>query len=186
MNLTQLPDDLPVPQDDGATDHLLGMLFPRMTFLTTEGEQVSPSSLPGYVVLYIYPMTGRPGVPLPDGWDEIPGARGCTPQSCSFRDHYRELQSLQTYVFGLSTQTSDYQAEARDRLHLPFELLSDTELKLKQTLKLPTFFADNRELYKRATLILRDGIVVKVFYPIFPPGENAESVLSWLQEQPRL
>jgi peroxiredoxin len=127
-------------------------------------------------------MTGRPGVPLPDGWDGIPGARGCTPQSCSFRDHYAELKALHTGVFGLSTQSSAYQREARDRLHLPFELLSDSGLQLKDALRLPTFTFAGIELFKRLTLVTRDGHIEKVFYPVFPPDQNANEVLTWLRE----
>jgi peroxiredoxin len=127
-------------------------------------------------------MTGRPGVPLPDGWDGIPGARGCTPQSCSFRDHYTELKALRTGVFGLSSQRSEYQREARDRLHLPFELLSDSGLQLKDALRLPTFTVAGMELFKRLTLVTRDGHIEKVFYPVFPPDQNADEVLTWLRE----
>ena len=138
--------------------------------------------LKGRWVIYVYPMTGRPGVPLPDGWDGIPGARGCTPQSCNFRDHYSELKALNTGVFGLSTQHSEYQREARDRLHLPFELLSDSGLQLKDALRLPTFTVAGMELYKRLTLVTRDGHIEKVFYPVFPPDQNADQVLTWLRE----
>src|SRR5574341_890723 len=134
--------------------------------------------LRGCWVVYSYPRTGRPGVPSPDGWDIIPGARGCTPQSCSFRDHYEELKSLNTGVFGISTQTTEDQAEARERLHLPFELLSDSLLQLKQMLHLPTFIARGMEFYKRLTLITEDGRIMKVFYPVFPPDRNAEEVLA--------
>jgi peroxiredoxin len=131
-------------------------------------------------------MTGRPGVPLPDGWDGIPGARGCSPQSCNFRDHYAELKALHTGVFGLSTQRSDYQQEARERLHLPFELLSDSGLQLKDKLKLPTFTVAGMELYKRLTLITLDGYIKKIFYPVFPPDKNADEVLTWLRENAHL
>ena len=126
-------------------------------------------------------MTGRPGTPLPDGWAEIPGARGCTPQSCSFRDHYAELRTLNTQVFGISTQTTAYQQEAKTRLHLPFELLSDATLTLKSTIQLPTFEVEGTALYKRITLIVRDGTICKVFYPVFPPNENADAVLRWIK-----
>src|SRR5215468_2292773 len=144
-NFFELPKDLPVPLDDGAASHLKGMSLVKTALPSTDGVTVDLSSLTGPFVLYIYPMTGRPGVPLPDGWDAIPGARGCTPQSCAFRDHYAELQSLHTAVFGVSTQSTDYQREARDRLHLPFQLLSDSVLRLKALLCLPTFVVQGRE-----------------------------------------
>ena len=181
MNLTQPPENLPVPVDDGAADHLVASQLPNVAFPATNGEKINIQKLAGLVVLYVYPMTGRPDTPLPDGWDEIPGARGCTPQSCSFRDHYSELKNLNSQVFGLSTQQTDYQLEAKERLHLPFELLSDAQLALKASLKLPTFEASGKELYKRITLIARDGIISKAFYPVFPPSENAEEVVSWLR-----
>ncbi len=176
-----LPQNLPVPLDDGATRHLAGLVLPDVTFPATDGSRVNLGSLPGRWVIYVYPMTGRPDVPLPDGWDEIPGARGCTPQSCSFRDHFQELQALQTSVCGFSSQTTDYQREARDRLHLPFQLLSDVDLQLKRSLQLPTFVAAGKELYKRLTMIVVDGRIAKVFYPVFPPDRNADEVLAWLR-----
>ena len=173
--------DLPRLADDGAASHLEGTKLPALALPSTDGGSVRLATLPGRFVLYIYPMTGRPDVPLPDGWDAIPGARGCTPQACSFRDHYAELKSLRTGVFGLSAQTTEYQREARDRLHLPFQLLSDSSLQLKQLLRLPTFTAGGMELYKRLTLIVEDGRIVKVFYPVFPPDRNADDVLAWLR-----
>ena len=130
-------------------------------------------------------MTGRPDVRLPDGWDRIPGARGCTPQSCGFRDHYVELKALNTGVFGLSTQTTEYQREARDRLHLPFQLVSDSTLRLKSTMRLPSFTLAGMELYKRLTLIVHEGRIEKIFYPVFPPDLNADEVLAWLQQNAR-
>jgi peroxiredoxin len=177
-----LPKDLPVPIDDGAAVHLAGLQLPDVSLVSTNGTNINIGELKGRWVIYVYPMTGRPGVALPEGWDAIPGARGCTPQSCSFRDHYAELNALHTGVFGLSAQPSDYQREARDRLHLPFELLSDNGLKLKEALRLPTFTVAGRELYKRLTLIARDGHIEKVFYPVFPPDRNADQVLTWLRE----
>ena len=180
MQLTNLPNDLPVPIDDGLSDHLLGAQWPSIDLSATNNQTVDLSQLKGYVVVYIYPMTGRPDVPLPDQWDDIPGARGCTPQSCSFSDHYQELRQLNTHVFGLSVQPTDYQLEAQQRLHLPFELLSDSNLTLKSTLDLPTFEVANMELYKRITLIIKDGCICKVFYPVFPPDENAQAVVDWL------
>ncbi|MCC7193208.1 MAG: peroxiredoxin [Phycisphaeraceae bacterium] len=176
-----LPEGLPVPVDDGAADHLPGLEMPPLVLLSTDGSEVNLADIEGYWVLYIYPMTGRPGVALPDGWDVIPGARGCTPQSCGFRDHYAELQAFNSRVFGLSTQDSDYQREARNRLHLPFHLLSDSGLKLKHQLGLPTFQAAGMELFKRLTLIGNHRRIAKVFYPVFPPNQNAEDVLAWFK-----
>jgi peroxiredoxin len=181
-NFFELPKDLPRPIDDGAANHLRGMSLPTSALPATNGAIVDLAAIPGRFVIYIYPMTGRPGVPLPDGWDGIPGARGCTPQSCSFRDHFAELNALNTSVFGLSTQTTEYQKEARDRLHLPFELLSDNALTLKKLLRLPTFTVAGMELYKRLTLIIENGRIQKVFYPVFPPDQNAEDVLAWLRQ----
>ena len=181
-NLAQLPKDLPAPVDDGAASHLEGSLLPSLELQSTDGTSVDVAGLAGNWVIYIYPMTGRPDVALPDGWDEIPGARGCTPQSCSFRDHYAELKALNTGVFGLSAQTTEYQREVRDRLHLPFQVLSDNTLQLKRKMKLPTFTVEGMEFFKRLTLITRDGRIEKVFYPIFPPDQNADEVLVWLRE----
>jgi peroxiredoxin len=179
----QLPKNLPVPIDDGAAAHLVGLKLPNVSLVSTNATNINIRELTGRWVIFVYPMTGRPGVPLPDGWDGIPGARGCTPQSCGFRDHYAELKSLPTGVFGLSAQRSEYQREARDRLHLPFELLSDSGLQLKDTLRLPTFTVAGMELYKRLTLITRDGHIEKVFYPVFPTDQNANEVLTWLREK---
>ena len=134
-------------------------------------------------VVYCYPMTGRPDRDLPQGWDEIPGARGCTPQSCSFRNHHAELGELCARVFGLSTQSTGYQRETVGRLHLPFELLSDEDLAFAGALSLPTFEADGMILIKRLTLVLEDGRIEKVFYPVFPPGKNVDEVLAWLRRQ---
>lgn len=181
MSLSELPKNLPVPVNDGAASHLLGAVLPNLTFKATNGDLVTIDAIGGFVVFYLYPMTGRPDVPLPDGWEEIPGARGCTPQSCSFRDHYGELQKFQAKLYGLSSQTNDYQSEAKERLHLPFELLSDESLAFKSDLSLPTFKVARMELYKRLTLISKDNKIVKVFYPVFPPDENIDEVLSWFQ-----
>lgn len=156
--------------------------MPELILSSTDGSQTSLSGIEGRWTLYIYPMTGRPGVALPDGWDAIPGARGCTPQSCGFRDHHAELKALDCQVFGLSSQATTYQKEARDRLQLPFELLSDSELKLKDALGLPTFQTNGMELYKRLTLIINNGQIEKVFYPIFPPHSNADDVVDWLKK----
>jgi peroxiredoxin len=181
-NFAELPSDLPVPLDDGAAAHLKGMTLVKISLPSTDGATVDLSSLTGLCVIYIYPMTGRPGVPLPDGWDAIPGARGCTPQSCNFRDHYTQLKTLGSGVFGASTQDSEYQREVRDRLNLPFQLLSDSSLRLKSALRLPTFHVNGLELYKRLTLIVDRGKIEKVFYPVFPPDKNAEEVLNWLKQ----
>jgi peroxiredoxin len=182
-NLYEVPEGLPVPVDDGACDHLPGMLLPSVSLGSTSGEVVDLSALAGTTVVYCYPLTGRPDLALPEGWDEIPGARGCTPQSCAFRDHHADLQALNARVFGLSTQDADYQQEAAERLHLPFALLSDERLQFAEALDLPTFEAEGKTLIKRLTLIIEDGRIEGVFYPVFPPGKNAEEVLEWLSER---
>jgi peroxiredoxin len=177
-----LPLDIPVPQDDGATRHLGGMKLPDLALPATSGAPLNLSKLSGRTVIYIYPRTGVPGVDPPAGWDAIPGARGCTPQSCSFRDHFAELKSLGVArVFGLSTQDTVYQQEAAKRLHLPFPILSDEKLALTKALKLPTFTAAGMTLLKRMALVIDDGIITKVFYPVFPPDKNAEEVIAWIQ-----
>jgi peroxiredoxin len=179
---TVLPTDLPAPQDDGATRHLAGMKLPPLPLAATDGSSVDLSALRGRTVVYVYPRTGRPGQEMPDGWDAIPGARGCTPQSCSFRDHFDELRQLGVArVFGLSTQDSDYQREAVDRLHLPFPVLSDAGLKLTRGLNLPTFTAAGMTLLKRMVFVIDDGVMTKVFYPVFPPDKSAGEVVGWLR-----
>ena len=178
-SLDQLPENLPVPVDDGACSHLQGFFLPSVHLPATNGQLVDFSSLSS-VVIYCYPMTGRPDVQLPDGWEQIPGARGCTPQSCSFRDHYSELQALGTEVYGLSTQATDYQVEAKNRLHLPFELVSDNALIFINALNLPTFEVDGIKLSKRITLIAQNGLITKMFYPVFPPDRNADQVIEFL------
>src|SRR5262245_51298946 len=179
---TVLPAELPVPQDDGATRHLSGMKLPSLPLAATDGTTVDLSALHGRSVVYVYPRTGRPGQNMPDGWDAIPGARGCTPQSCSFRDHFAELKTLGVArVFGLSTQDSGYQREAVERLHLPFPVLYDEGFKLTRALNLPTFTAAGMELLKRMVFVIDDGVMSKVFYPVFPPDKSAEEVVSWLQ-----
>jgi peroxiredoxin len=179
-NLYELPRDLPVPVDDGACDHLTGMVVPSVPLRSTAGRFVDVASLAGTTVVYVYPRTGRPDQDPPPGWNDIPGARGCTPQSCAFRDHYHVLQGLEARVFGLSTQDTGDQREAAERLHLPFELLSDAELAWARALRLPTFEVESMTLLKRLTLIIVDGRVAKVFYPVFPPDKNAEDVVAWL------
>ncbi len=182
-NLYGVPDGLPAPVDDGACDHLPGMRLPSVTLGSTAGDPVDLSALAGTTVVYCYPLTGRPGLALPQGWDEVPGARGCTPQSCAFRDHHAELQALGARVFGLSTQDTGYQREAAERLHLPFALLSDEELEFAGALNLPTFEAEGKVLIRRLTLVIEGGRIERVFYPVFPPGKNAEEVLEWLSER---
>ncbi len=178
----ELPANLPEPVDDGAAAHLEGMTVPPLSLPSTSGQAIHLAALQGRWVIYMYPMTGRPGVPLPEGWDAIPGARGCTPQSCSYRDHHAELLALGAQVFGLSTQSTDYQREARDRLHLPFEILSDAALQLRDALRLPTFVVQGKVLLKRLTFIVQDQRIVKVFYPVFPPDRNVDDVLAWLRK----
>ena len=178
--LTDLPKNLPKPQDDGACDHLKNTKLPSISLSTTDGLQVDFSAIKDRVVIYMYPMTGRPDTALPDGWDEIPGARGCTPQSCSFRDHYSELNELNTSVYGLSTQSTEYQQEAAHRLHLPFPLFSDKNLEFIKSLKIQTIEVDGMVLSKRVTLISNNGMIEKVFYPVFPPNENASQVMAYL------
>lgn len=151
--------------------------------MSTLGDDIDLSVLEGTTVVYCYPLTGRPGRELPSGWDEIPGARGCTPQSCAFRDHHAELAALGARVFGLSTQDTDYQREAAERLHLPFGLLSDEKLEFVVAMGLPTFEAEGMTLVKRLTIIVEDGEIRNVFYPVFPPGKNAEVVIGWLSER---
>ena len=180
-NLYELPKDLPVPVDDGACDHLPGMQLTAVPLPSTAGRVVDLASLPGRTAVYCYPRTGRLDADPPKGWDDIPGARGCTPQSCAFRDHHQELRALGAWVFGLSTQDTAYQQEAVERLHLPFELLSDERLTFAKALRLPTFEAASMTLIKRLTLILSDGRIEKVFYPVFPPDKNAEEVIKWLE-----
>lgn len=181
-----LPDDLPVPDDDGAADHLPGLELPALSLPATDGTTVALQDLPARTVIYIYPMTGRPDKDvIPDGWEDVPGARGCTPESRGFRRHYEDLRSNGVRaVFGLSTQSSDYQREARDRLDLPFEMLSDAEWELATKLDLPRFSIDGEEYLKRLTLVVADGEIEHVFYPIFPPDEHAGDVLEWVKQTP--
>lgn len=182
-NLNQLPTDLPAPQDDGACKHLVGMALPNVALLATDGSMVNLSQLPGRTVIYCYPMTGQPNVPLPQGWDQIPGARGCTPQSCAYRDHYQELQALNANVFGLSVQNTDYQREMAMRLHLPFQVLSDEQYQFQQALNLPIFVAAGMTLLKRVTLISNDGHIEAVHYPIFPSDSDPAWVLDYLKSK---
>jgi len=179
---TKLPPDLPVPTDDGAARHLTGARLPDITLPATAGPAVTLSKLKGISVLYVYPRTGVPGVDAPPGWDDIPGARGCTPQSCGFRDHFADLKRLGVgQVYGLSTQDTGYQREAAERLHLPFPILSDADLKLTRAVDLPTFSTSGMTLLKRMALVIDNGKIVKVFYPVFPPDKNAAEVVAWLR-----
>ena len=177
---TTLPEGLPVPEDDGAADHLPGTRMPDLSLPSTGGTDINVNQ-PGTLVLYIYPRTGKPGEPLPPGWDDIPGARGCTPESCAFRDLNKEIESRGAHVHGLSAQSLEDQHEFAERVQLPYAILSDPQLELASTLDLPTFETAGMRLYKRLTLIARDGRIEHVFYPIFPPDRNAADVLAWLE-----
>jgi peroxiredoxin len=192
-----LPEGLPVPEDDGACEHLEGMAVPAGVRLpSTAGREVdlTEASATGRAVVYCYPLTGTPGKDLPEDWDLIPGARGCTPEACAFGDHHAELRGLGAKVFGLSTQNTRYQRDLAARLHLPFEVLSDSKLAFARALGLPTFEAPTvgtlipeagpTTLIKRLTLVLLRGRIEKVFYPVFPPDRHAEEVLGWLSENP--
>jgi peroxiredoxin len=183
-----LPPDLPVPVDDGAAGHLRGLELPRLALPSTLGGMFDLGAVAaeaGTLVLYVYPRTGTPGQPSPDGWDAIPGARGCTPQSCAFRDHAGELAALGATVVGLSAQPAEEQRELAAREQIPFALLSDTELQLAEGLRLPTFEVAGMRLYKRITLIAVSGTIAKVFYPVFPPDRNAADVVAWLRDRRR-
>jgi peroxiredoxin len=179
----ELPDDLPVPEDDGAADHLAGTALPPVALRATDGTSVRLDELEDRTVVFAYPRTGRPGESSPGGddqWDVIPGARGCTPQACSFRDEYARFAEAHARVFGLSTQDTAYQQEAVERLNLPYPLLSDERLELATALRLPTFEVDGLTLLKRLTLFLRDGAIESVIYPVFPPNRSAEQALARL------
>jgi peroxiredoxin len=177
---------IPKPIDDGAASHLVGMSVPSIPLPATDGTTGDLSSLPGLVVVYAYPRTGIPGIENPAGWDLIPGARGCTPQTCAFRDHFAELKALGVNrLFGLSTQDTAYQREAAERLHLPFPILSDEHFSLTKALRLPTFQTSGMKLLKRLTLVIKDGKIEHVFYPVFPPDRNASDVIAWLAARTR-
>ena len=180
---TRLPDDLPVPEDDGTTDHLPGSALPAIVLAATDGSTVRLDELEGISVVFAYPRTGEPGKEPPggeDGWNAIPGARGCTPEACSFRDEKARFAERGARIFGLSTQDTDYQREAVERLHLPYPILSDAGLELTRALDLPTFGVDGMTLIKRLTLIVRDGVIADVVYPVFPPDRGAELALERL------
>jgi peroxiredoxin len=184
-NLYDLPAGLPVPVDDGACDHLPGMPWPSVALPSTGGGLVALAEVEtDWLVVYFYPRTGLPDQDPPGGlaaWDAIPGARGCTPQSCSYRDHHSELRRLGVRVFGISTQDTAYQREAASRLHLPFELLSDAGLEMARALRLPTFSMAGQTLIKRLTLIGRRRCIERCFYPVFPPSSDAENVLRYVR-----
>jgi len=184
-NLNQLPPNLPRPKNDGAARHLKGMALPDLELPSTANRRVnlSKGSAPR-VVIYAYPMTGRPDRQLPQGWDDIPGARGCTPETCGFRDHHKDLAKLHAEVFGVSTQDTPYQQEMVRRLEVPFEVLSDEHMDFARALKLPTFTVEGMTLLKRLTIVARDGRIEHVFYPVFPPDKHAEEVIAWLKKHP--
>jgi len=179
---------IPAPTDDGAARHLEGMQVPDLALPATDGTQVSLARISGRVVVFAYPRTGRPGqISIVDDWDMIPGARGCTPQTCAFRDLHKALIAAgASRVFGLSTQDTDYQREAAERLHLPFPLLSDERLALSSALALPTMHVAGLTLIKRLALVIDDGRISKAFYPVFPPDRNAGEVLAWLERHARV
>lgn len=186
-DFVELPTDLPVPVDDGAAAHLVGAELPDLILPATDGTSARTADFgEGRTVIYFYPLTGRPGTDLPEGWDSIPGARGCTTEACDFRDHHEDLRGLGVYaVYGISSQSTEYQAEVAARLRLPFTMLSDEQLRFAEALNLPTFQAPGHDrLYSRLTLIVRDGRIEHVFYPIFPPNTHAQQVVAWLRENP--
>src|SRR5262245_18077977 len=184
-NVNQLPPNLPRPTDDGGATHLTGMMLPDLALPSTANRSVNLSTIAApRTVVYCYPMTGRPDRTLPDGWDDIPGARGCTPETCGFRDHHQDLARLHADVYGVSTQDTPYQQEMVARLQVPFEVLSDERLAFARALHLPTFTVDGMTLLKRLTIVARGGRIEKVFYPVFPPDVHAEAVIAWLKRHP--
>jgi len=184
-NLNQLPANLPRPNDDGGARHLKGMALPDLELPSTGNRRVNLSTVSApRIVIYAYPMTGRPDRQLPQGWDDIPGARGCTPETCGFRDHHKDLAKLHADVFGISTQDTAYQQEMVKRLEVPFEVLSDERMAFARALNLPTFTVDGMTLLKRLTIVARRGRIEHVFYPVFPPDAHAEEVIAWLKQHP--
>jgi peroxiredoxin len=179
-----LPPDLPAPEDDGAADHLTGLAVPALVLQSSQGPVDLAELASERAVLYVYPRTGVPGVPLLAGWDEFPGARGCTPQSCGFRDHAAELGAFGARVAGLSAQPLEAQVEFAERNRMPFPVIADPELQLGAALRLPTFEIAGLTLYRRLALIAEHGVIAKVFYPVFPPDRNAVDVLDWLRANP--
>jgi peroxiredoxin len=180
---SRLPEGLPAPQDDGACSHLVGRPLPPVILRASSGARIDMSRLEGLAVIYIYPISGDDDSLLPDDWDAIPGARGCTPQSCSYRDHQHELSALGARVFGLATQSPEYLRREAERLHLPYPLLSDESLAFQQALSLPLFDVRvaGAPVLKRVTLICQAARIIHVFYPVFPPDQNAEQVVTWLR-----
>lgn len=175
-----LPEGLPAPVDDGAADHLIGREIPDLAFSSTGGGKVDLTTRPGRTIVYLYPKTGRPDKAMPEGWDAIPGARGCTPESCGFRDHYQDIINARASVFGLSSQDTAYQSEMADRLRLPFAVLADPDFLLADSLDLPTFEVAGDRLYTRLTMAILDGLVEHVWYPVFPTNTHAQIVVRWL------
>ena len=182
-DLHTLPADLPVPVDDGACDHLLGNILPSVPLISTTGKVLDLSVYEGTLVIYFYPMLGRPDGPPLIGWNDIPGARGCTPQTCAFRDSYAQLKECGVEVYGVSAQPMEDQQAAYVRLQLPFALLNDAQLAFAHALQLPTFEYAGTRLIKRLTIIATNGVIRKVFYPVFPPNDNAREVIAWFMAQ---
>ena len=180
-NYLDLPDNLPIPQDDGAASHLDGTKLISIPLHATDNSQIDLSKMSGTTVVFIYPMSGVPGVELPIGWDDIPGARGCTPQACSYRDKYPEVKKYVDNLFGLSVQNTEYQRELKLRVGLPYEILSDSELKLASALSLPTFDVHEMKLLKRLTLIIIEGVIVSHHYPVFPSNKDVDWVLDFFE-----
>jgi peroxiredoxin len=181
---TQLPADLPVPEDDGAADHLTGLALPELQLPSTLGGPVDlAASGQERLVAYVYPRTGTPGQSSPVGWDDIPGARGCTPQSCAYRESLSEFSVLGATVVGISAQSHEEQCEFAEREHIPFPLLSDGDLRLRDELRLPILEVEGMTLYKRLTFVAESGKIAKVFYPVFPPDRDAGEVLAWLRDR---
>ena len=183
MSVYTLPPDLPAPIDDGACDHLVGLAAPELTLDSSQGPVDLAELAAGRAVLYVYRRTGHPSRAVPEGWDAIPGARGCSPQSCGFRDHAAELGAFGARVAGVSAQSLDDQVEFAERNRMPFPVVADPELELKRTLGLPTFTTSGLELYRRMAWIAENGRIAKVFYPVFPPDRNAEEVVAWLRRR---
>ena len=178
--LRSMPDDLPVPMDDGACEHLENRLMPDVSLWSTDDQEINVSQLSGWNVIFCYPMTGRPGFTIPEGWAQIPGAAGCTPQVCSYRDNLAAFKRMGVGIYGVSTQATELQKEAVNRLELTYPLLSDADFSLASALKLPMFEIESLKLIKRLTLILNNGEIKKCFYPVYPPDKNVAQVMDWL------